>query len=640
MILSSVAPYNASSMRVIERYNRNVTPREAAFEEMFRSLGFPFLTADLNALVLELEDPGARASFLSLPLGEPSIRQDAVVAAWSGLLPYIRPFPTVIDQFSETPVMSRFDRRSKFRLMAANSGSSFSLLREQDHVVWQDMSLWPVAFSGFLSQLASLTTLYREAIVATIRDRDSALATIGFSSANVAVWDQTTRMMPTRWHYAFASLGSWLGGCQNFQAGSYYAAAPQLRKRETNVRYGIRLGYLETESVELDRGGLIVIPASVAETVVTAQDGLFFGVIQIDEINLANPPNSLPPNRPELPGWLLDKHYRAPFSARKPESQALYGSRNVLRDHFEQFYSGLETQDLIRCKHYCAPVIEVRSVQEMREHAARIPIHDPEGGIFFRGQTQLYELDRPDKVRMMLFGDSCSSEPSLPTSAARKGFDYDELHFALKYFLAHHFIEFDRGFSSPAENPVYRLWQEKTRSPLCELDFGLMALAQHYGIPTHGLDVTTDLDVATWFATNTYVNKGSGCWYLKMQVGDWSHENSKWPTVLVFQRVTHSLSGSLQDCRELDAFGLKALRPERQKAKFFLGGHSDHQNRLAEALVCVFRLGPGLYDTNSTFEHLFPGPDEDPAYRAMLSFSESDLFRPYGSHHVNRFHSA
>jgi hypothetical protein len=95
---------------------------------------------------------------------------------------------------------------------------------------------------------------------------------------------------------------------------------------------------------------------------------------------------------------------------------------------------------------------------------------------------------------------------------------------------------------------------------------------------------------------------------------------------------------SLQGCRELDAFGLNALRPLRQKASFFLGGHGDHQNRLGEAVVCAFRLLPGRWPTRASFDDLFPPPNADPAYDAMLRFAECPQFRSLGADQVARYH--
>ena len=78
-----------------------------------------------------------------------------------------------------------------------------------------------------------------------------------------------------------------------------------------------------------------------------------------------------------------------------------------------------------------------------------------------------------------------------------------------------------------------------------------------------------------------------------------------------------------------------AQRPTRQHARFFLGGHSDHQNRLAETVVCAFRLGPGDYETRHTFAELFPSPAEDVAYRVLLDFAD---WWPAANGRVLRFH--
>jgi hypothetical protein len=120
---------------------------------------------------------------------------------------------------------------------------------------------------------------------------------------------------------------------------------------------------------------------------------------------------------------------------------------------------------------------------------------------------------------------------------------------------------------------------------------------------------------------------------------DWPSDRERWPVVLACQNVTLSIQQSLHDCQVLAPFGFDARRPAAQKARFFLGGHSDHQNRLAEAVVCVFRLAPGNYGTESNFDSLFPSPSADPAYDTMLRFASSPIFGPSFGRFVNRFHS-
>lgn len=222
------------------------------------------------------------------------------------------------------------------------------------------------------------------------------------------------------------------------------------------------------------------------------------------------------------------------------------------------------------------------------------------------------------------------------TAASREaGYDYDKVHFALKTFLEQEVLRrTDAGESEPLE-----MWRRDAVDPMCRLDSAVLALAQHYGIPSHGLDVTTSEDVAVWFATNRFSRADAGLSrYVALKPGDWPRERDKWPVVIACQMVTQSIEQSLHDCETLEQFGFDARRPHAQSAQFFQGRHSDHQNRLAEAVVCIFRLAPGLYPTHSTFESLFPSPEDDPAYRIMLRFAGSPLFGPEWGRLVNRFH--
>lgn len=115
-----------------------------------------------------------------------------------------------------------------------------------------------------------------------------------------------------------------------------------------------------------------------------------------------------------------------------------------------------------------------------------------------------------------------------------------------------------------------------------------MAMAQHYGHPSHGLDVTRDLDIALWFATNRFGQRDRYAEDNPLMLESWPVEPSAWPVIFAIQGDSESVAGSLQQCYDLEEFGIPAARPLRQRASFFLGGHSDHQNRLAENLSCAF----------------------------------------------------
>jgi hypothetical protein len=486
----------------------------------------------------------------------------------------------------------------------------------------------------------NLILIHEHRILEQSSDNEQSLNLVGYDATNFGILDQFSRTLPTKLHYAAASLVAWLGGTQNLQYFCHCATSPQIRRPEQNQRYGKKCGYSPIESKELDESGLILVPNEVLLNGFEIQGTIsVIGGIPIDEVNAVNLPKAEFSEKLDTEnhhGVLVDKHYRAPFKARPLKSQALYGARDVYRDHYTAFYKETTHVGAVRCKHYCAPILQASNFAELKEIAAKVPRRGDEG-IVFRGQTQFYLLDRAESAKQFPFGESCSDEPSFGTSASRQNFDYDSLHFGIAHYLENYGIDFPRTQGSMGDD-IYEAWRKASVSPGCEVDYAIMALAQHYGLPSHGLDVTESINVAAWFATNKYVPMPDGrVTYQCMNAEDWSKDPQNWPVVGIFQPVTNSLSGSLQSCHELEQFGLTPLRPSRQSAKFFLGGHSDHQNRLAEALVCLVRLKPGEYLTGLDFNGLFPDEDEDQAYKIMLSLANYAPLQAIGGSKVAHF---
>jgi hypothetical protein len=263
------------------------------------------------------------------------------------------------------------------------------------------------------------------------------------------------------------------------------------------------------------------------------------------------------------PPWVIDTHYRTAFRARRLAACGLYGGRSLARDNYTSFHAERAAAAWVRCKHYVAPIYEVSGREELESLVAAVPRFSDEG-VFFRGQARMHYLQRDPAVKALLFSDSCSAEPSLPTSASRRPeFDYDRLHFALRRFVGQRLETDALDLGSATDD--YSPWQQACASPDCSVDYAVMALAQHYGLPTHGLDVTTSLDVALWFALNRYEQDAAGqAAYRNLATSDWSADQDGWPLVFVCQSVTRSVAPSLHDCQELEEFGLVAARPIAQ----------------------------------------------------------------------------
>ncbi len=619
-------------------------PPEEMFRVVFADTHFPLLSADTVTLAAFLANPRA-VEGCHLILDFPSLRPDrrgAVLNAFRGLISRIDLDDQFIALLCGSPAVHNTPAAPAGIEALFGPGDKPYLVQQVGSTAlrWDETSPWPAAYRHFLGHLRTLVEGYALLMARRHEDLHAGLAAQGFADPNLQVLDQSSRVLPTRFHYAAASLGAWGGGARNVQFFCQYATSPQITNPKVNHDYAERIGYDADEAKALTDSGIVVVPISLVAQLQQAQgDFALFGGLPIDEFNAVNLPDrailGTGPRGPEvLPGLIVDTNYRTPFWARRFCDQALLGGEDVLRDHYTDFYANTVHAGLVRCKHYCVPIIEVGSEAELCDLAAAIPKRSDEG-VFYRGQGMLYPLQRHPKVQRLLFGASARPEPSLVTSAARKRFDYDSLHFALRLFLEAELFGV-RG-AAAEDDADYCAWVEESGRLTCDIDYAIMALAQHYGLPSHGLDVTRDIDIALWFATNKW-SGGPPAIYTAMTAGDWGPDPEKWPVILACQQVTHSTGMSLQGCRELDAFGLGALRPLRQKASFFLGGHGDHQNRLGEAVVCAFRLKPGKWPTTATFDDLFPPPDEDAAYAAMLRFAERPQFRSLGAEQVARYH--
>jgi hypothetical protein len=526
-------------------------PPEEVFRRVFAELHFPFLSADTVALAEFLANPRAGEGCHPV-LDFRSVRddrRDAVLNAFRGMISRIEPPDDFAALVCASPAVQNTPGTFNGVTAVLSGGDKpYALQSEGAAIRWDEISPWPAAYRHFLGHLRWLVEGYATLLARRHEELGSALEARGYADANLSVLDQSSRVLPTRFHYAAASLGAWAGGAKNVQFFCYFATGPQITNPPVNTSYAAKIGYDPAEADALSESGIAVVPMSLAVPLQQAQgDVTHFGGLPIDEFNVVNLParevlGTGPRDSNVLPGLLVETNYRTPFFARRLGKQGLLGENDVLRDHYAEFYANTTHVGLVRCKHYCAPIIEVGSVAELRSLAGNIPPRSDEG-VFFRGQGTLYPLKRHPRVQRLLFGDSARPEPSLITSAARKHFDYDSLHFALRYFLEQELFG-ARGAAAAAADD-YKAWREQSTRLTCDVDYAIMALAQHYGLPSHGLDVTSDVDVALWFATNKW-SEGPPASYRTLTSDEWGADPARWPVIFACQQVTHSTGMSLQ----------------------------------------------------------------------------------------------
>lgn len=171
-------------------------------------------------------------------------------------------------------------------------------------------------------------------------------------------------------------------------------------------------------------------------------------------------------------------------------------------------------------------------------------------------------------------------------------------------------------FDDPESREYGRRWRTYKMMP----HPNLFLIEQHYGIDTCGLDVTFDPGTAIYFATNKFRKTPEGkAFYEEIETGE--HQGVLYSFVFTNPGVT-----STRDLiREVGIFGhIPPTRPIRQQCAL-LGFDAYSFNAALTDVDAVFYLKPD-FDTKGLprFRELFPGPDEDPFYAALLDIRQKD----------------
>jgi len=151
----------------------------------------------------------------------------------------------------------------------------------------------------------------------------------------------------------------------------------------------------------------------------------------------------------------------------------------------------------------------------------------------------------------------------------------------------------------------------------------IIALMQHYGFPTHFIDLTTDPLVALWFATHRPVEVTPNVWTYERLGSLAETDRRSWPTVFMFAPAPETLF--------LEDVGLdveKIPRPFCQHAAFYpevvrtVGrvGLITRWNVANVVVGAIIKLPPpASLESGLEMADLFPLEDRDPLYAHMIS---------------------
>ena len=251
------------------------------------------------------------------------------------------------------------------------------------------------------------------------------------------------------------------------------------------------------------------------------------------------------------------------------------------------------------------PVIEVSSIEEVRALAGSVRSGDPNIRGVWRGQSNHYTTEKAGRTKdelLRLYGAEDVNEPSLLPSAARTNLYFPDSFGAWSALLdlyVHERVQ-EQGMQRELLNFVnsyrYRMW-----------DF---ATAQHYGLPSVGLDVTHDIDVALFFALHTFKTNAEGIMTATRAIA-------------AAAPIVYGLGGftqhELHKDEDLAPRRLLCTRPAAQSAMFFSTGWGQAPNNAAQRIYVALKLvGHEKWKFDVQPSHYFPNPQDDEFLRFLL----------------------
>lgn len=295
----------------------------------------------------------------------------------------------------------------------------------------------------------------------------------------------------------------------------------------------------------------------------------------------------------------------------------VYGLTNKLPT-----YSGdqLANYGFLRIPFRKIPRIKLKNRIELNDFIQSIENRDKNLILQFRGQNKEHFIERSSSEKKSLFGEDNILEPSLIPSAVRRNILLEDI-MPLWNNLLH--IYLDSLSSNIPENKKTEFSRElinfKTNVKFSVFS---LALAQHYGLPSVGLDSTTNIETALFFATHKFNNKDGKYFY------EYNLNKLENPPVIYVLAPAERFHVDYKDFKINHS---KFLRPDKQNAKFLHTGWGLNKNRCARQIwVALYLDTDGDFGEISTAKNLFPADDEFANFlKPMIDKINNEQLNPY-----------
>jgi hypothetical protein len=158
------------------------------FFEVFKDIRFPFLAVDLDKLCtwLDLTKDSAPRSHFALTIDAPSSKRAEFVSSMRGLLSNVDVPSSLVRLLSRAPQIRGTERAQLLIEFAKRRPSTF-VGEQGDQLVWEEESLWPLAYSTLLGQLVNISQLHKALIEERAKETSERLMAKGYAPENASV---------------------------------------------------------------------------------------------------------------------------------------------------------------------------------------------------------------------------------------------------------------------------------------------------------------------------------------------------------------------------------------------------------------------------------------------------------------------
>lgn len=310
--------------------------------------------------------------------------------------------------------------------------------------------------------------------------------------------------------------------------------------------------------------------------------------------------------------FFIDTCYGKIYDSSKKIIEGLYGISSNMKYYFNS--KELKPVSELRVPFRKIPIYRVSKINEIQNVISIIKKENPDYEILIRGQTKNYPLSRTDEEKNLFYGCTNIKEPSFLPSYLRKNFNEIFLQSMWSNKASDLFNDIGFNYSKTLSKEKFSVYNKdinyiKNTSLMTPFSLGI---AQHYGLPSVGLDLTSDLEVANWFASNSMIIEPSGSTTTK-KVDSTQHKGSmiyifRCPKDVVF------------DYQIVKPKVFPTSRPDMQNAWFGHVGWGAASNQLASYLICAFELSKEYIDSlpSNLDRKLFPSIEDDPILEYFL----------------------